>query len=178
MSLPSRRVKLRLHVRSSAATSGFLQLGQLRVRCVVGRGGIRARKREGDGATPSGRWRLVEVLWRQDRCRRPICQLPVRAIRPDDGWCDAPMDRNYNRPVRHPYPAGAEHLYRSDCLYDVVVALDHNARPRVRGRGSAIFIHVARPDWMPTEGCIAMKERDLRLLLSCVGRCALVAIDC
>ena len=88
-------------------------------------------------------------------------RLPARAIRPDDGWCDASADRNYNRPVRHPYSASAERLWRSDGLYDLVVVLAYNERPRVRGRGSAIFMHVARPGYAPTEGCIALARAHL-----------------
>jgi L,D-peptidoglycan transpeptidase YkuD (ErfK/YbiS/YcfS/YnhG family) len=89
----------------------------------------------------------------------------VRAIRERDGWCDASADRNYNRPVRHPYPASAERLWRADGLYDIVVVLDCNDRPRVRGRGSAIFMHVAKPGYAPTEGCIALAQAHLLRLL-------------
>jgi L,D-peptidoglycan transpeptidase YkuD (ErfK/YbiS/YcfS/YnhG family) len=89
----------------------------------------------------------------------------VRAIRRDDGWCDASADRNYNRPVRLPYPASAERLWREDGLYDLVVVLDYNDRPRSRGRGSAIFMHVARPGYAPTEGCIALARGHLLRLL-------------
>ncbi|MGE0512547.1 MAG: L,D-transpeptidase [Hyphomicrobiaceae bacterium] len=165
-----------MHTRSTAASQAMLKLGELRLRCAIGRAGIVARKREGDSATPAGTWRLLEVLWRRDRGRRPICRLPVRAIRTDDGWCDAPGDRNYNRPVRHPYAASAERLWRDDHLYDVVVVLDHNRSPRVRGRGSAIFMHVARPAYEPTEGCIALAEQDLRRLLIHLGRGARIVI--
>jgi L,D-peptidoglycan transpeptidase YkuD (ErfK/YbiS/YcfS/YnhG family) len=116
------------------------------------------------------------VLWRPDRGPRPACGLPARAIVPTDGWCDAVGDRNYNRPVRHPYPASAERLWRADRLYDVVVVLAHNHVPRVQGLGSAIFMHVARPGYRPTEGCIALSARDLRLLLARIGRGARVAV--
>jgi L,D-peptidoglycan transpeptidase YkuD (ErfK/YbiS/YcfS/YnhG family) len=133
--------------------------------CAIGRGGLKARKREGDGATPTGAWRLREVLWRQDRVPRPITGLRVRPIRPDDGWCDDAEDRNYNRAIRHPYQASAEKLWRTDHLYDLVVVVDHNRVPRVRGAGSAIFIHLARPGYSSTEGCIALSDRDLRRIL-------------
>lgn len=87
-----------------------------------------------------------------------------------DGWCDAPSDRNYNRPVQLPYPASTERMWRDDGLYDVVGILDHNARPRMRGRGSAIFLHVARDGYRPTEGCVALSRRDLMRVLAIVGR--------
>ncbi|MEZ5818823.1 MAG: L,D-transpeptidase family protein [Hyphomicrobiaceae bacterium] len=162
--------RLRLRTLSRSTPTGHLEYGPLRLRCAVGRSGIGVRKREGDGATPAGIWSFVEVRWRPDRGRRPSCCLPVRVIRPDQGWCDAPADRNYNRPVRLPYPASAERLWREDHLYDVFVVLDHNRRPRVRGLGSAIFVHAARPGYAPTEGCIALAPRDLHLLLGRVAR--------
>jgi len=115
------------------------------------------------------------VLYRPDHVRRPRTALPVRAIRPRDGWCDAPADRNYNRPVSLPYPASAERLWRADALYDVVVVLDCNDRPRVRGRGSAIFMHVAKPGYAPTEGCIALARAHLLRLLERVGPRSAVA---
>jgi len=150
---------------SLGATRGTLTFAGLRFPCTLGRAGCRARKREGDGATPIGQWRLRAVLYRPDRMRRPLTPLPVRAIRRHDGWCDASADRNYNRPVRLPYAASAERLWREDALYDVVVVLDYNERPRVRGRGSAIFMHVARPGHAPTEGCIALARGHLVRLL-------------
>jgi L,D-peptidoglycan transpeptidase YkuD (ErfK/YbiS/YcfS/YnhG family) len=165
-----------LFVRSAGATRGRLQLGNLAFPCAVGRAGIRARKREGDGATPAGAWRLRAVLYRADRVPRPRTGLAIRRIRRDDGWCDAPSDRNYNRLVKHPYPASAEGLWRADGLYDVLVVLDYNERQRVRGRGSAIFMHVARPDLGPTAGCIALARRHLVRLLEGLGRAPTLSV--
>lgn len=142
----------------------------------LGRSGRRATKREGDGATPVGRWRLLRVLYRPDRVPRPRTGLPVRPITPADGWCDAPGDRNYNRPVRLPYPANAERLWRDDHLYDLVVVLDHNQRPRFQGAGSAIFMHVARPGLQPTEGCIALERAHLLRLLARLRRGAVIHV--
>lgn len=151
--------------RSQRATQGVVQLGNLSLPCAFGRSGRRVLKREGDGATPIGTWRLKGIFYRSDRGPRPSAGLPIRTLRPRDGWCDAPADPNYNRQISHPYSASAEHLWRGDALYDIVVVLDHNDRPRRRGGGSAIFLHVARPGYQPTEGCIAFSDRDLRRLL-------------
>lgn len=155
---------------SPRATRGVLEYGPFKVPIAFGKGGVIARKREGDGATPRGRMALLSVYYNPSRVGRPLTALPVKAIRSDDGWCDAPCDRNYNRAVRHPYPASAERLWREDALYDVVVVLDYNLRPRRRGGGSAIFMHVARPGFLPTEGCIALKRDDLLKLLRRVRR--------
>lgn len=177
---PSRRGVRWLVVRalSAAATRGHVELGSLRYSCALGRSGQRACKREGDGATPIGHWRLLEVFYRADRCPRPasVPSLRVAPIRRHDGWCDAVGDRNYNRRVRHPYPASAEQLWREDGLYDVVVVLDYNVRRRARGHGSAIFMHVARPDLAPTAGCVALARPALLRVLRAAGRTATIRI--
>ncbi len=142
--------------------------------CALGRAGIAGGKREGDGTTPVGALALVEVLYRADRSRPPRTRLPVRAIRTDDGWCDAPADRNYNRPVRLPYGASHEAMARADGLYDIVVVLDWNIRRRAKGRGSAIFLHIARPGFLPTEGCVAVTPAVMRFLLARLGAGALI----
>lgn len=135
------------------------------VRCALGRGGVRVDKREGDGATPVGRFPLRRVLYRRDRVDPPVTGLTVQAIEAGDGWCDDAADAAYNRPVRAPFAAGHEVLWRNDELYDLVVVLGHNDDPVVPGAGSAIFLHVARPDYAPTEGCIAVKLEHLEAIL-------------
>lgn len=148
------------------STVARLSIGPLVVRCAIGRSGRRAIKREGDGATPLGTWKLMTVLYRSDRIRRPRTALPVRAISRRDGWCDAPSDPSYNRAVRLPFRASAEEMWRSDGLYDLVVVLDHNTRPRMRNAGSAIFVHIARPGFKPTAGCVALDRAALLLVLA------------
>jgi L,D-peptidoglycan transpeptidase YkuD (ErfK/YbiS/YcfS/YnhG family) len=149
---------------------GLVRLGSRVLGCALGRSGMVAIKREGDGCTPCGRLALGVVLYRADRIGRPRTKLPVRAIRRGEGWCDAPGDRNYNRRVELPYPASAERLWREDRLYDLVVVLDYNIRPRARGLGSAIFLHVARDGLAPTEGCVALRLADLLRLLASARR--------
>jgi L,D-peptidoglycan transpeptidase YkuD (ErfK/YbiS/YcfS/YnhG family) len=139
--------------------------GDLRLRCAVGRGGIRRDKREGDGATPIGSWPMRRLLYRADRMEHPPTLLPVSIIAPDDGWCDAPGDPSYNLPVRLPYAASAERLYREDGVYDLIVPLGYNDAPVVAGAGSAIFLHLARADFSPTEGCVALALADLLAVL-------------
>ncbi len=107
----------------------------------------------------------MQVFYRADRVLRPRTALPVQALRPNDGWCDTSGDRNYNRLVTLPYAARAERLWRDDALYDIVVVLDHNTAPSARGRGSAVFIHIAREGYAPTQGCIALNLHDLKMLL-------------
>lgn len=173
---PRRQRLLRVHTLSASATRGLLCLGTLRLPCALGRTGRRAMKREGDGATPMGLFTLCEALYRPDRVRRPRGGLPVRVTRPSDGWCDDVRDGNYNRKVRLPYAASAETLWRDDAVYDIIVVLDHNRRPRAKGRGSAIFMHIARAGYAPTAGCIALTLGDLRRLLGVLGKATAVYV--
>lgn len=151
-----------------AAVTGRLRWPGGEAPCVLGRGGVRGDKREGDGATPVGRFPLRRVLWRADRLPAPETGLPVQPIAEDDGWCDEPQDPAYNRPVTRPYPASHEEMWRDDHVYDIVVVMGHNDDPVVPGLGSAVFLHLVRPDRAPTAGCVALAPGDmLRLLKDC-----------
>jgi L,D-peptidoglycan transpeptidase YkuD (ErfK/YbiS/YcfS/YnhG family) len=136
----------------------------------LGCGGIRALKWEGDGGTPLGRFAVRQVLYRADRMQRPRTMLPLRAIHAHDGWCEDPADRNYNRLVKLSAGSSADRLKREDHLYDLVLVLGYNDRPRVKGKGSAIFMHLARLGFTPTAGCIALARHDLMRLLAGLGR--------
>jgi L,D-peptidoglycan transpeptidase YkuD (ErfK/YbiS/YcfS/YnhG family) len=168
-----RRISLkRLRVRAAAGDRrrGWLMAGPFAFPVALGRTGIKANKREGDGATPTGRFRLRQLWWRADRAARPRTLLPARPITRFDAWCEDPADRRYNRAMRLAPGAPGDRLWRQDHLYDLVIELDHNARPRVAGRGSAVFVHVARPGMAPTAGCIALAPQALRRLLAALGK--------
>jgi len=151
-----------------AGTAGRLVWPGGRATCVLGRGGVRADKREGDGATPAGAFPFRRVLWRADRLPAPPTRLPASPIAPDDGWCDDPALPEYNRPVRLPFAGSREEMWRADGVYDVVVVIGHNDDPVVPGAGSAVFVHLTRPDRTPTAGCVALDAPDLlRLLADC-----------
>ena len=160
---------LRVHTLPGDRRRGRLVAGPLVVPCALGRGGTVRNKREGDGGTPVGRFRLLAAAFRPDRGCRPRTLLPLKAIRPEDGWCDDPRDRRYNRPIRLPDPAGHERMWREDGLYDLVLDLACNRGPIRRGRGSAIFLHLAQPGFRPTEGCVAVDRAVLRRLLARLG---------
>ena len=151
-------------------TRGWLTAGPLAFPVALGRGGILANKREGDGGTPRGTFRLRRLWWRADRGPRPATALPVRRITAQDAWCEDPDDRHYNQPIRIPPGRPGDRLLRDDQLYDFIIEIDHNARPRVTRRGSAVFIHVARPDLGPSAGCVTMPKARLRGLLRKLGR--------
>jgi L,D-peptidoglycan transpeptidase YkuD (ErfK/YbiS/YcfS/YnhG family) len=150
-------------------TRGWLTAGDQTVKVALGHGGIRANKREGDGGTPKGTFRPLRLWWRADRHPRPRTFLPVRAIGPDDAWCEDPADRHYNRPVKLAPNQGGDRLRRDDHLYDYIIEIDHNARPRIAGRGSAVFLHLARADFSPTAGCVSMTRGAMLRLLERLG---------
>jgi L,D-peptidoglycan transpeptidase YkuD (ErfK/YbiS/YcfS/YnhG family) len=135
-------------------------------RCAVGRSGIGEKCREGDGLTPAGRWPLRRLFYRADRLGAPKSPLPVKQIVPDDAWCDIPADDNYNRLVRLPYATVNERLWREDHVYDLMAVVGFNDSPVIQGRGSAIFVHLARDDFSPTEGCVALALDDLLAALA------------
>jgi L,D-peptidoglycan transpeptidase YkuD (ErfK/YbiS/YcfS/YnhG family) len=135
-------------------------------RCALGERGVRLEKEEGDRATPAGVLPLRRVFYRADRGPAPACAVPVEPIAPTDGWCDDPGHRDYNRYVRLPHDARCEELWRTDGLYDIIGVLGWNDSPVLRRRGSAIFLHVSRPDYAPTEGCVALSIADLWRVLA------------
>jgi L,D-peptidoglycan transpeptidase YkuD (ErfK/YbiS/YcfS/YnhG family) len=172
------RVKRSIVVRRAPGNprEGRITLAHGVRRAALGRSGIAAMKREGDGATPLGRFPIRQVLYRARRVPRPNTELPVRAIRSGDSWCEDPTDRHYNRLVKLSPRSRADSLNRADHLYDLVLVLGYNDRPRVRGRGSAIFLHLARPGYSPTEGCIALSRYDLLMLLAQLRRGSVIVV--
>lgn len=147
---------------SDRSNTGTLRLGNLSFPCLLGKNGRSFKKREGDGKSPRGLWQLTHLYFRPDKTRKFACGLPLK---PDDGWCDAPQHKSYNRKVKLPFAASHEELWRKDEAYDILGITDHNQRPRLRGGGSAIFLHLWREGATGTEGCIALKRRDMEILL-------------
>lgn len=153
-------------VRANVSLDGGFTFRGETFRLGLGRCGVRAHKREGDGATPVGVLPLRRVLYRPDRVAAPKSAVPVQSLSPTDGWCDEPSHRDYNLPVHLPLDGSAEALWRDDQLYDIIAVLGWNDRPIRSGLGSAIFLHVARADFAPTDGCIALAIDDLRHVLA------------
>ena len=153
-------------MRAVVASDHILTFADRAYRACIGRGGRRSDKREGDGATPVGLLPLRQVLYRPDRLAAPAASVPVRALAPQDGWCDDPAYPDYNRMVLLPIPASAEMLWRDDPVYDIIGVLGWNDHPVVAGRGSAIFLHLKRADDSPTEGCVALALGDVLAVLA------------
>ena len=149
---------------------GHLMAGAVSLTCALGRAGMTRMKREGDKATPAGRFSVIHGFFRADRITHPMSRLPLRPLPRDLGWCDDPASPLYNRPHRLPLRAGHEMMWRQDGLYDVVLVLDYNVKPRRAGHGSAIFLHCAKPGFRPTLGCVALRPDDMRRLLPRLAR--------
>ena len=151
------------------SAKGEARWGDRIFRCALGPVGVVGEKREGDGATPAGRFQFRRLLYRPDRLAPPQTGLAKIALAPDDGWCDDPADPFYNRAIRLPYRARHERLWRADEIYDLIVVLGHNDDPVLPGAGSAVFLHVARPDFSPTSGCVTLGREDLLAVLAGAG---------
>lgn len=158
-------------------SAGFVVFAHHRLRCALGRSGLKTHKTEGDGATPVGTFPLGRVFYRADRLKHPPqTGLELIPITPHMGWCDDPNHSDYNQLITLPHQARHECLWRNDSVYDIVVDVLYNATPIEPGRGSAIFIHVAKPDYTPTEGCIALNLQDLLILLSMCNKGDLITL--
>lgn len=160
---------IRIRTAAGDRRRGWLTAGGRTVPVALGRGGVKANKREGDGGTPKGTFRPRRLWWRADRHPRPLAFLPVRAIRPEDAWCEDPSSRHYNQPMRLEREDGGDRLRRDDHLYDFIVEIDHNSSPRIAGRGSAVFLHLARENFAPTAGCVSMTKAAMLRLLARLG---------
>jgi L,D-peptidoglycan transpeptidase YkuD (ErfK/YbiS/YcfS/YnhG family) len=168
---------IRIHAAAGHRTRGWLTISNYIIPVALGSGGIKANKREGDGGTPRGRFQPRRLWWRADRLRRPRTFLPVRAIAPEDAWCEDPSNRHYNQPVRLNPDRGGDRLLRDDHLYDFVIEIDHNTLPRIAGRGSAVFLHLARKNFLPTAGCVAMTRTAMLRLLARIGPNTQIVIE-
>lgn len=155
---------------TAGSVHGVARFSDLSIPCLLGRSGIVADKREGDGGTPAGRFPFRRLLFRPDRCAAPVSPcFPAAPIRPNDGWCDDPAHASYNRPVRLPFSAGHERMWRDDALYDLVLVVGHNDDPPKAGAGSAVFVHLMSGSGTPTEGCVAFRAEHLTRILGQAG---------
>lgn len=156
-------------IRTIICNSMFLLINDKKYQCSIGRNGLTHTKQEGDLATPIGQFQLRGCYYRADRIMPPPeTALPLQALAPNDGWCDAPTHMLYNKPVKLPFDASHERLWRDDHAYDLIVPLSYNDNPTLAGKGSAIFWHIAQPDWRSTEGCVAIaRDAMLEILPFC-----------
>jgi L,D-peptidoglycan transpeptidase YkuD (ErfK/YbiS/YcfS/YnhG family) len=154
----------------------YLIFRNLKFRCSIGKAGIKNKMKEGDNITPKGIFKLIKVYYRADKIKRIETPLKKIKIKKNMGWCDDPKSRYYNREVKIPNKFSHERLYRNDNIYDLVILLSYNVRPIIKGKGSAIFMHVAKNKYLPTEGCIALKKTHLIKILKQINSKTLIKI--
>ena len=147
-----------------------------KVKCSIGKRGIKIKKKEGDHITPKGKFKIMSIYYRKDRV--PVFRSKIKkiSIKKDMGWCDDPRSKQYNKLIKFPFKYSAEKMYRSDNLYDIVLVLNFNFKPISNGRGSAIFIHVATKNYKDTEGCIAVNKTDLKKIIKKINKKTIVNI--
>jgi len=146
--------------------SGHLKYKNLKFRCSLGKAGIGKKKREGDNVTPTGTFKIVKIYYRSDRVKKISSKLRLIEITKNMGWCDDPNSKNYNKLINLPSKYSHEKLFKKNNIYNVIVVLNYNMKPVIKNKGSAIFIHIAKKNYRPTQGCIALKKNDLLKLLS------------
>ncbi len=150
--------------------SGYLKYKNFKFRCALGKNGIKKKIKEGDNITPKGKFKLTKIYYRQDKIRRIKCSITKIKIKKNMGWCDDPQSNFYNRQIKLPSKFSYEKLYRNDRIYDLLVVLNYNTKPIIKNKGSAIFIHIAKKNYKPTAGCIALKKKDLIKLVQMIKK--------
>lgn len=150
--------------------SGYLKYKNLKFRCALGRAGIRIKKKEGDNITPKGTYKIIRIYCRKDRIRQVKSRIKIYKINKKIGWCDDPRSKKYNQLIRLPSKFRHEKFYRKDHLYDLIIVLNYNMRPVIKNKGSAIFIHLAKRNYYPTKGCIALSKNNLLIILNKINK--------
>tara|TARA_B110001452_G_scaffold238702_1_gene219349 strand:+ start:1004 stop:1495 length:492 start_codon:yes stop_codon:yes gene_type:complete len=155
----------------------FLYFKDYRIKCAIGKRGITSKKVEGDRMTPKGSFRLKSIFYRKDRIFKIKSSLKKNVIRKNMGWCDDPSSKYYNKIIKFPFDKSAEQLWKRNNIYDIIVIIDYNLRPVIRNKGSAIFLHVAKKKYKPTQGCISVSKRDMYLLIKKINNRTKIIIN-
>ena len=148
----------------------FLYFDKYRIKCAIGKRGITSNKREGDGKTPRGKFKLKSIFYRKDRIKKVKSPLKKIIIKKNMGWCDDSNSKYYNKRIKFPFKLSAEKLWLKENIYDLIIVINYNLRPIIKNKGSAIFLHIAKRNYKPTKGCIALKEKDFRILLKLIKK--------
>ena len=147
-----------------------------KVKCALGKRGIGNKKKEGDLITPKGSFKINGILYRPDKVKNLITKLRKKMINKKMGWCDDPKSKKYNQLIKLPFKFNFEKLYRNDDIYDIIFVLSFNTNPIIKNKGSAIFIHIAKRNYSPTKGCVAIKKDDIKKLARVINRKTIVKI--
>ena len=154
-----------------------LFLDHYKIKCAIGKRGIGNKKREGDKITPIGKFKIKTILYRKDRISHIKSKINKLSIKSDMGWCDDPKSKKYNKLIKIPFKGSAEKLYRKDNTYDIILVLNYNINPIRKGKGSAIFIHIARKNYKSTLGCIGVSKKNLKKIIKKINKSTIVNIN-
>lgn len=174
---PLRHIWYNSTMKNITVSNNILTYENKQYKCSIGAGGVKEDKSEGDKSTPSGYFPIRKVFYRADRVEKPESPFETIALESNDGWCDDPNESSYNTHIKLPHQGSHENLWRDDEIYDIIVVLGHNDEPVIKGKGSAVFMHIARPDYSPTDGCIALSKNDLLDVLIGCDKKTKVCID-
>jgi len=150
--------------------SGYLKYKNYKFRCAIGKAGVGKKKFEGDGVTPKGTYKIIQIYYRKDRIKKIKSKMKIVEINKNMGWCDDSKSKKYNQLIKLPSKYGYEKFYRADNLYDLILVLNYNIKPIIKNKGSAIFIHLAKRNYSATKGCIGLSKRNLLKILSIINK--------
>ena len=148
----------------------FLYFKEYKIKCSIGKRGITSRKVEGDQKTPKGVFTIKSMLYRKDRIPKVKSQIKKKIIKKNMGWCDDTESKRYNKMIKFPFNLSAEKLWIRENIYDVIIIINYNLRPIIKNKGSAIFLHIAKKNYKPTKGCIAIAKKDIILLAGKINK--------
>ena len=148
----------------------FIYFKDYKAKCAIGKRGIISKKTEGDKCTPRGRFKLKYIFYRKERVKNVFSKLKAIPIKKNYGWCDDSESKFYNKLIKFPFKYSAEKLHIKENVYDIIVVIDYNFNPVRKKKGSAVFLHVAKKDYKPTLGCVALAKKDLKHLLSIINK--------
>jgi len=144
-----------------------LIIDDFKLKCCIGKNGVKKQKIEGDNSTPKGIFTIGTFYYRKDRVIKPFTNLKTKIIKPNIGWCNDPKQKSYNKEIKIKNKVCCEKLFRKDHKYDALVPINYNANPVIPHRGSVIFLHLTQ-NYKPTAGCIAISIKDFLTLAKCI----------
>ena len=148
----------------------FLYYKGYKLKCAVGKSGITNNKKEGDLSTPKGIYKISTLYYRKDKIKKFKCKINKKIIKKNMGWCNDVRSKKYNQEITFPYNYSAEKLYRKDRKYDLLFDIGYNAQPIIKGKGSAIFLHLTNKKYKSTKGCIAILKKDFLKILPLIKK--------
>ena len=148
-----------------------------KLKCSIGKSGVKILKKEGDLATPKGIFKLGPLYYRKDRNKKIKSKIPKKIIKKNMGWCNDSRSKKYNKEINFPFSYKAERLFRKDNIYDLFINIKYNSNPITKEKGSAIFFHITNDKYKPTKGCVAIQKKDFLKILPLINKKTKISIS-